>query len=157
MPAGVLMPPSLLRIRIQLHPRSSRMANKKYHGLPLSYNEGNEMTIASDLLQQHIQTLVDDNARWQTLIADNILWELAYAPSLGPTLNPAGRSWSFRWVGRADSGRSWKPRHAPGWLAPDEVPPSHTPVGRRSLVKNSRWRLASRGGSILACAEAKVD
>jgi len=41
------------------------------------------MTIASDLLQQHIQTLVDDNARWQTLIADNILWELAYASSLG--------------------------------------------------------------------------
>ena len=28
------------------------------------------MTIASDLLQQHIQTLVADNARWQTLIAD---------------------------------------------------------------------------------------
>jgi hypothetical protein len=33
----------------------------------LSNNEDNEMTIASDLLQQHIQTLVDDNARWQTL------------------------------------------------------------------------------------------
>jgi hypothetical protein len=28
-------------------------------------------TIASDLLVQHIQTLVDDNARWQTLIADD--------------------------------------------------------------------------------------
>jgi hypothetical protein len=27
-------------------------------------NADNEMTIASDLLQQHIQTLVDDNARW---------------------------------------------------------------------------------------------
>src|SRR6266704_938554 len=40
------------------------------------------MTIASDLLQQHIQTLVDDNERWQTLIADDILWELAYAPAL---------------------------------------------------------------------------
>jgi hypothetical protein len=37
------------------------------------------MTIASDLLQQHIQTLVDDNLQWQTLIADDILWELAYA------------------------------------------------------------------------------
>ncbi len=43
--------------------------------------EDNEMTIASDLLQQHIQKLVEDNARWQTLIADDILWELAYAPS----------------------------------------------------------------------------
>ena len=41
------------------------------------------MTIASDLLQQHIQTLVADNARWQTLIADDLLWELAYAPAIG--------------------------------------------------------------------------
>jgi hypothetical protein len=32
-------------------------------------NADNEMTIAFDLLQQHIQTLVDDNARWQTLMA----------------------------------------------------------------------------------------
>src|ERR1700758_3867115 len=37
-----------------------------------------KMTIASDLLQQHIQTLVDDNAHWQTLIAEDIVWELAY-------------------------------------------------------------------------------
>ena len=42
-----------------------------------------EMTIASDLLQRHIQTLVDDNAQWQTLITDDILWEFAYAPALG--------------------------------------------------------------------------
>ena len=49
------------------------------------------MTIASDLLQQHIQTLVDDNTRWQTLIADDILWELAYAPSLGHPAQLAGR------------------------------------------------------------------
>jgi uncharacterized protein len=41
------------------------------------------MTIASDLLQRHIQTLVDDNAEWQTLIADDILWELPYAPAIG--------------------------------------------------------------------------
>ena len=27
------------------------------------------MTITSDLLQRHFQTLVEDNARWQTLIA----------------------------------------------------------------------------------------
>src|ERR1700730_1860495 len=53
--------------------------------------ENNEMTIASDLLQQHIQTLVDDNARWQTLITDDILWELAYAPSLGHPAQLAGR------------------------------------------------------------------
>ena len=28
------------------------------------------MTIGSDLIQRHIQTLVDDNMQWQTLIAD---------------------------------------------------------------------------------------
>jgi ketosteroid isomerase-like protein len=50
------------------------------------------MTIASDLLQQHIRTLVDDNAQWQTLIADDILWELAYAPALGHPASLSGRS-----------------------------------------------------------------
>src|ERR1700747_2191561 len=49
------------------------------------------MTIASDLLQQHIRTLVQDNAQWQTLIADNILWELAYAPALGHPERLSGR------------------------------------------------------------------
>src|SRR5258708_36810761 len=49
------------------------------------------MTIASDLLQRHIETLVDDNPHWQTLIADDILWELAYAPSLGHPAQLAGR------------------------------------------------------------------
>ena len=46
---------------------------------------------ASDLLHLHIQTLVDDNARWQTLLADTILWELAYAPSLGHPARLSGR------------------------------------------------------------------
>ena len=32
------------------------------------------MTIASDLLHQHIQTLVADNAHWQTLLADDVVW-----------------------------------------------------------------------------------
>jgi ketosteroid isomerase-like protein len=83
-------------IRIQLHPRSSRILRKKHHGVPLFNYENNEMTIASDLLQQHIQTLVDDNARWQTLIADDILWELAYAPSLGHPAQLAGRKEAVR-------------------------------------------------------------
>src|ERR1700709_878454 len=63
--------------------------------------ENNEMTIASDLLQQHIQTLVGDNARWQTLIADDILWELAYAPALGHPAHLSGRGEAVRhatWV-----------------------------------------------------------
>jgi ketosteroid isomerase-like protein len=54
------------------------------------------MTIASDLLEQHIQTLVDDNTRWQTLIADEILWELAYAPSLGHPARLSGRKEAVR-------------------------------------------------------------
>ncbi|MCU1309781.1 MAG: ketosteroid isomerase-like protein [Candidatus Angelobacter sp.] len=49
------------------------------------------MTVASDLLQKHIKTLVDDNAQWQTLIADEILWELAYAPALGHPARLSGR------------------------------------------------------------------
>ena len=56
----------------------------------------NEMTIASDLLQQHIQTLVNDNARWQTLIADDILWELAYAPSLDHPAQLSGQKEAVR-------------------------------------------------------------
>lgn len=52
------------------------------------------MTIASDLLKKHFQTLVVDNARWQTLIADDILWELAYAPAIGHPARPSGqRRW----------------------------------------------------------------
>src|SRR5947209_8039866 len=80
-----------------LHPRFSGMAaHKKYHGLPSAQQRGHEMTIASDLLQQHIETLVDDNARWQMLIADEILWELAYAPSLGLPAQLWGRKEAVR-------------------------------------------------------------
>jgi ketosteroid isomerase-like protein len=49
------------------------------------------MTIASDLLQRHIQTLVDDNAQWQTLIADDLVWELPYAPAIGHPARLSGR------------------------------------------------------------------
>ena len=56
------------------------------------------MTIASDLLQRHIQTLVDDNAQWQTLIADNIVWELAYAPAIGHPARLSGRAEVVRHV-----------------------------------------------------------
>jgi transcriptional regulator with GAF, ATPase, and Fis domain len=49
------------------------------------------MSIAAELLQRHIQTLVDDPQQWQTLIADNIVWELAYAPAIGhPVFNSSG-------------------------------------------------------------------
>jgi len=56
------------------------------------------MTIATDLLQRHFQTLVDDNAQWQTLIADDILWELTYAPALGHPARLSGRVEAVRHV-----------------------------------------------------------
>jgi ketosteroid isomerase-like protein len=56
------------------------------------------MTIASDLLQRHLQTLVEDHAQWQTLIADDLVWELAYAPSIGHPARLAGREEVVRHV-----------------------------------------------------------
>ena len=58
----------------------------------------NMNTIATDLLQRHIETLVDDAARWETLIADDILWELAYAPSVGHPARLSGRDEVVRHV-----------------------------------------------------------
>jgi len=49
------------------------------------------MTIASDLLQRHVQTLVADNAQWQTLLADDLVWELPYAVALGHPSKLSGR------------------------------------------------------------------
>src|SRR5438874_8242404 len=73
------------------------MAHKKYHRVPSGCNNADsKVTIASDLLQQHIQTLVDDNTRWQRLIADDILWELSYAPSLGHPAQLSGRKEAVR-------------------------------------------------------------
>jgi len=56
------------------------------------------MSAASDLLQQHFDTLVADNARWQTLIADEIVWELPYAPAIGHPERLSGREAVVRHV-----------------------------------------------------------
>jgi ketosteroid isomerase-like protein len=56
------------------------------------------MTVASDLLQQHFQTLVADNERWQTLIADDLVWELPYGPGIGDPARLAGRDEVMRHV-----------------------------------------------------------
>jgi ketosteroid isomerase-like protein len=56
------------------------------------------MTIAAELLEQHVQTLVADNARWQSLIVDDLLWELVYAPSLGHPARLSGREEVMRHV-----------------------------------------------------------
>jgi ketosteroid isomerase-like protein len=86
----------LARISFQLQGPLQPGRNRKYHGERSFNNEETFMTIASDLLQQHIQTLVDDNARWQTLIADDIIWELAYASSIGHPAKLSGRKEAVR-------------------------------------------------------------
>jgi ketosteroid isomerase-like protein len=56
------------------------------------------LTIASDLAQRHVQTLVADNEQWQTLIADDLVWELVYAPSIGHPARLSGREEVLRHV-----------------------------------------------------------
>jgi uncharacterized protein len=56
------------------------------------------MTIASDLLQRHFQTLVEDNAQWQMLIADDLVWELPFAPAIGHPGRLLGRAEVVRHV-----------------------------------------------------------
>ena len=56
------------------------------------------MSIASDLLERHIQTLVADHEQWQTLIADDMVWELAYAPAIGHPARLTGRDEIIRHV-----------------------------------------------------------
>jgi uncharacterized protein len=61
-------------------------------------NEETLMTIASDLLHRHIQTLVEDHTQWQTLIADDVVWELPYAPAIGHPARLSGRDEVVRHV-----------------------------------------------------------
>ncbi len=89
------------------------------------------MTIASDLLKRHFQTLVDDNAQWQTLIADDILWELAYAPAIG---HPARLS-----------GREAVVHHVTWFLGAVEAFPFLRPQGV-SLRRSGRGSCRSQGG-----------
>jgi ketosteroid isomerase-like protein len=56
------------------------------------------MTIGSDLLKRHFETLVADNRQWQSLIDDDLLWELVYAPSLGHPPRLTGREEVMRHV-----------------------------------------------------------
>ena len=56
------------------------------------------MNTAADLLRQHFETLVADNARWRTLIADEIVWELPYASAIGHPERLSGRDAVVRHV-----------------------------------------------------------
>ena len=70
------------------------------------------MTIASDLLHRHFQTLVADSAQWQTLIADDLVWELRFAPAIGHPGRLSGRAE----VVRAEGGRIDVRGEGPGLL-----------------------------------------
>jgi uncharacterized protein len=48
------------------------------------------MTVASDLLQRHIETLFSPG-EWEALIVDDIVWELPFAPALGHPRRLEGR------------------------------------------------------------------
>lgn len=50
------------------------------------------MTIATELLEQHLSTLALDNAQWKRLIADDIVWELPYAGAIGHPERLEGRA-----------------------------------------------------------------
>ena len=49
------------------------------------------MTITSDLLQCHVETLVADNTQWQTVIADDVVWEPSYAAAIDHPSRLSGR------------------------------------------------------------------
>src|SRR5262245_66665729 len=61
-------------------------------------HEETPMTIASDLLPRHLQTLVEDHVQWQTLIADDLVRELPYAPAIGHPARVSGREEVVRHV-----------------------------------------------------------
>jgi uncharacterized protein len=48
------------------------------------------VTIAADLLQRHLETLLK-RGEWETLLADDIVWELPFAPALGHPARLEGR------------------------------------------------------------------
>ena len=95
------------------------------------------MTIASDLLQRHFQTLVEDNAQWQTLIADDLLWELPYAPAIGHPARLSGREEVVRhvtWVlGAVENFRFFDVRMSP--LADPEAAVAE--VKAEALIKST--------------------
>src|SRR5258707_11265724 len=101
------------------------------------------MTIASDLLQGHIETLVEDNAQWQTLIADDILWELAYAPAIGHPARLSGREKAVRHV-------TWRWKisvSSTSRCTPSPIRKGQSPKSRRRVsnpAEGQRWRQVSR-------------
>ena len=64
------------------------------------------MTIASELLHRHFQTLVADHAQWQTLIADDLVWERVHYVILtsSPLEDPTVVGWPKKVIFQPTSG-----------------------------------------------------
>ena len=99
------------------------------------------MTIASDLLQRHVQTLVEDNVQWQALIADDLVWELA-PPSIGHPARLSGREEVVRHVtwflGAVENFRFFDSGY---------IPP---PIRKRQSPKSRRRRVSRLRGVPIA-------
>jgi ketosteroid isomerase-like protein len=57
------------------------------------------MTIATELLRQHLETLVDDPVRWGGLVTEDLVWELPNGPSIGHPAVLNGRDAAERHLG----------------------------------------------------------
>jgi hypothetical protein len=101
-----------------------------------------EMTIASDLLQRHFQTLVSDNVQWQTLIADDLVWELPFAPAIGHPARLSGRAEVVRHV-TGSSGQSKISVSSISMCMP-------SPSQQRQSLKSRRKGLSSLRGGFIA-------
>jgi uncharacterized protein len=80
-------------IELEIHGRFSfnEYRNRSEHAKRITSAFPLEMTTASDLLQRHFQTLVEDNAQWQTLITDDVVWQRHYVPAIGRPAQLSGR------------------------------------------------------------------
>jgi uncharacterized protein len=119
------------------------------------------MSVASDLVRRHIETLVADNTQWQTLLADEIVWELPYAPSLGHPGRLEGRdavirhaNWFLQTVTdfRFFDLRVYEFADPDGALAEVKAEGTIKPTGRR-YVQDYVVLLRSSNGKIVALRE----
>jgi ketosteroid isomerase-like protein len=54
------------------------------------------MSVASALLERHLQTIMNDPARWQSIISEHIIWEQPFASALGSPTRLSGRIEAIR-------------------------------------------------------------
>ncbi len=114
------------------------------------------MTIGSDLLTQHFETLVADNGQWQSLIDDGLLWELVYAPSLGHPARLSGREEVMRHVtwflGAVENFRFLDPRIYP--MADPEAATAE--IRAEALIKTTGRTYRQEYVVFLRCKAGKI-